>query len=391
MVEIQPPSYMTGGCYSAADMRGVYNDFICAEGVSSLGALKVTPATGDSMQVKVAAGSAWIEGTVSEGQGYYRVYNDSPVTLTIADADTTDARIDLVIARVYDSEYEGTEDKWAIEVVQGTPGPTPEWPELPNNSLVLASIDVPAGLESVTTEEVTDARVNMTLCGASSTPLAKLAYTADGTFSPTDYPTTAVAYVECIGAGGGGGGAGQTGSNSCAAGSGGGGGGFGAGWVPIADMGGAPVAVTVGAGGAGGANGGSQPSAGGDSSFGAFIVAGGGKAGTSVTGQTGAFYNITGGESGNGSGTHITAAASGERGTNGISNAANNIIVQLGFGGGAARGGGGAKAGASDSGQGGLDGQAPGGGGSAGWNRQNQDYRAGGTGARGSVRVTVFA
>lgn len=162
MVEQQPPSWLAAGCYTAQQDRNLFGDLICAEGVTTADALAVSAA--GSMVVQVQEGAAWIEGTTVADQGMYRVYNDAPVELTLTASDPTDARIDLIVARVYDSAYTGDRDEWAIEVVQGTPAPSPVEPEIPDSSLVLARVNVPAGAGEITAADITDRRATYGLC-----------------------------------------------------------------------------------------------------------------------------------------------------------------------------------------------------------------------------------
>ncbi|HEY9475335.1 MAG TPA: hypothetical protein VIS06_15995 [Mycobacteriales bacterium] len=111
-----------------------------------------------NMSINVAAGQVVVAGTESTSQGYYVVYNDAAVNLAVAASDPTNARVDLVVAKVQDSQYSGAVDAASIAVVTGTPAPTPVEPPLPANRFVLARIDVAAGVSSITSANITDRR-----------------------------------------------------------------------------------------------------------------------------------------------------------------------------------------------------------------------------------------
>lgn len=278
MTEIQPAHYTDGACHTAQGDRQVISSFVCSQGVA-IGAnggsdLEVVQrGAGANMSVDVGSGNAFVEGTEVGWQGMYHVSNDGTVNVAIAAADPTDDRIDLVVARVYDATYSGTDREWAIEVVTGTPSPAPAPPALPDNTLLLATVDVAAGATSITTSDITDERHPYGECGTGGGLLDTLIYeVADSgsAFTKASYPTMTHLEVEVQGGGGGGGGA----FNPISYGSGGGSGGYAKGIITEAALG-ASETVTVGAGGAGGVNN-SDGANGSTSSFGAHISCGGG-------------------------------------------------------------------------------------------------------------------
>ena len=161
MAEVQPPNYLTGGCYTAQSDRNVWASLFSQPGIvpQAGGGLEVTP--GGGMQVFVAPGMAWIEGTEfigTPGQGYYFVVNDAPVAKTLPPPDTVNPRIDLIVARVRDSDYSGAADDWVIEVISGTPAAVPLDPAAPGSSLVLARITVPANDAIIDPSQIEDQR-----------------------------------------------------------------------------------------------------------------------------------------------------------------------------------------------------------------------------------------
>lgn len=287
-----PPSFTQGGCTTAQADRQINSSLVCSQGIAPGvgGELQVTErAAGANMSVDVASGNAFIEGTESGWQGMYHVSADATENLVVAASDPTDARIDIVVATVRDSAYSGANDDWILQVITGTPSPAPVAPTVPDNSLLLATINIPAGSTTVDSGDITDERVNYGLCAASGGLLETLVFTSSDTFLKVNYPLMAYLDVEVQGAGGGGGG--------CSAfddsyGAGGGSGGYARGIIPVASLG-ASETITVGAGGAGGT--GSSGSNGASSSFGSHIACAGGQGGGSDNGATFA----SGGNSGN--------------------------------------------------------------------------------------------
>lgn len=161
----QSPSYLQNACTTARGDRMVTASLVCEEGVAHLdaGSLLVTDGA-SGLQVSVAAGAGFVDGTQIANQGTYHVFNDAAKTLTASAADPTDDRIDLVVARVYDSEYSGALDEWRLELVTGAASPSPAPPALPANSLVLAELLINAGSSTIAPGDITDARVSAVLC-----------------------------------------------------------------------------------------------------------------------------------------------------------------------------------------------------------------------------------
>ncbi|MFJ1811880.1 MULTISPECIES: hypothetical protein [unclassified Streptomyces] len=104
----------------------------------------------------------WMEGgagtmtaTVHEGraviqadsnQGAYPVALAEPITLTFADGDASNPRIDLVVLKIYDDLYDDSGfTKASVEIIKGTPGATPAVPAVPGIGLPIYQVRVPAG------------------------------------------------------------------------------------------------------------------------------------------------------------------------------------------------------------------------------------------------------
>lgn len=167
MPEIQPPSFASGECYTAQQDRMLWSTLICREGTYSIlqggpgtntgpGSLAIVPGSG--MQVIGRSGRAFVRGDSVEDQGMYFVWNSSDVTLGVDASDPTDDRIDLVVAKVYDAEYEGSVSEWRIEVIKGSASPAPVAPALPPTALPLASVRVRAGSTTISAADITDLR-----------------------------------------------------------------------------------------------------------------------------------------------------------------------------------------------------------------------------------------
>lgn len=141
--------------YKAEDFRNYFAQFI-GNGVfyANANALKVTENGG--MQVAVNAGAGWVAGA-----GYI---NDSTLTLTLANADGALNRIDRVVLRC---SY--TERSIYVAVLQGAYSAQPVAPDLTRSAdkyeLALADVYVAAGATSITQSNITDQRLNTSLCG----------------------------------------------------------------------------------------------------------------------------------------------------------------------------------------------------------------------------------
>ena len=166
MAELNPPLWITGQehpgdvlRYGVAALLG--NPLGGVAGASALAVTALSPSP--DMAVDVAAGTAFVAGTVSpDDQGFYVVPNVGSVELAISPADPTNARIDLVVARVYDDNFAGASAEWALEVVTGTPAGSPVAPTAPDNCLVLAQIAVAANEDAIESGHITDLRVTGT-------------------------------------------------------------------------------------------------------------------------------------------------------------------------------------------------------------------------------------
>jgi hypothetical protein len=120
---------------------------------------------GANMSVDVAAGRATVKGDENADQGMYVVWNDDTKNLTISAADPTNARRDIIVARVRDAFYSGATNAWALEVLTGTPAGSPSDPTIPDNCLPLARVAVAASATSITDANITDLRPSAAALG----------------------------------------------------------------------------------------------------------------------------------------------------------------------------------------------------------------------------------
>ncbi|MBX9423501.1 MULTISPECIES: hypothetical protein [Streptomyces] len=93
------------------------------------------------MSATVYAGRAVVQGP--NAQGAYPVTLDADTVLTFGDGDPLNPRVDLVVLRVYDDEFDNsTRSEAALEVIKGEPKAVPTAPAAPALSLPLFSVRV---------------------------------------------------------------------------------------------------------------------------------------------------------------------------------------------------------------------------------------------------------
>ena len=116
------------------------------------GAMAVSAASG--LNVTVAAGYCCVPSATATEGGYVFGTMVSQ-TLTLAAADPTSARIDIIVATVSDT---GSGSSCSVEVVTGTAALDPITPGAPVPSITLAQIQVNAAAASLTSSDITDER-----------------------------------------------------------------------------------------------------------------------------------------------------------------------------------------------------------------------------------------
>lgn len=141
--------------YNATDFAAYFsklvsNGVFCATPTN----LKVITATG--MNINVSAGSAWING--------YSYENTDNLLLGLTGADGTNPRIDRVVIR-----WSAVSRDIKVAVLTGVPSSSPTVPALTRNSNVyelgIADIAVAKGAVSIAAGNITDTRLNTSLCG----------------------------------------------------------------------------------------------------------------------------------------------------------------------------------------------------------------------------------
>ncbi|MGW2043782.1 hypothetical protein ACWCPF_01185 [Streptomyces sp. NPDC001858] len=97
--------------------------------------------TTGGMTATVGVGRAVIQTSVARGA--YPVAVTEPAPLTFEAGDPQFGRIDLVVLRIYDNDYDGSGRTEAVaEIVKGTPAAVPAAPAAPDASLVLFTVAV---------------------------------------------------------------------------------------------------------------------------------------------------------------------------------------------------------------------------------------------------------
>lgn len=179
MTVVNPPGFIQAlNTHTAEVIRGVAN--VLTAGALSSGSLKsragvhpdlggflvVTQNGSPNMSVNVASGMALVAGTEGSKQGTYVCLNDATLNVTIAAADPSNPRIDLIVFKVQDAAYSGGTNSSSIVAVTGTPAGSPTPPAAPANSITLAQIAVAASDTSIVTGDITDKRPLLSALGA---------------------------------------------------------------------------------------------------------------------------------------------------------------------------------------------------------------------------------
>lgn len=164
MPEIQSPAYLGGSSdprptHTAQGDRlvlgSVFNAHNDTEGV--LAGCEVNPAQ-SGLAVDIDPGALLVANPTPWG-GPYHCASDSQVTVTLAPADQVQDRIDLIIAQVYDSAAEGSEDRWEFTSVTGVEGGGV--PAVPDRALAIAQVDVAGAATSLGSNDLIDLRTGV--------------------------------------------------------------------------------------------------------------------------------------------------------------------------------------------------------------------------------------
>lgn len=158
---------LDGITYDAADAAG-YNSARTSGVYSAEEDYTVTP--GGGYTVKVSGGRAWVHPAKYVG---YSIIKQEPDTLTLPLADAQRPCIDRVVLR-----YDAAARKSYLLVLEGTPASTPTAPAISRTNLLydlcLAQITRPAGSTAITAGNITDTRLDESLCGVMSDGVTRI-------------------------------------------------------------------------------------------------------------------------------------------------------------------------------------------------------------------------
>ena len=141
--------------YRAEEWAEYFASFI-GNGVFPVPPTSLQVVAGSGMAVAVKTGKAWING--------YFYYNTSDLPVTLATADGVLNRIDRIVVR-----WDLTERKISVAVKSSTPATSPVAPALQRDAdayeLCLADVLVGAGVTAISQANITDRRLDGSLCG----------------------------------------------------------------------------------------------------------------------------------------------------------------------------------------------------------------------------------
>lgn len=141
--------------YRAEEWAEYFASFI-GNGVFPVPSTSLQVVAGSGMAVAVKTGKAWING--------YFYYNTSDLPVTLATADGVLNRIDRIVVR-----WDLTERKISVAVKSSAPTTSPVAPALQRDAdayeLCLADVLVGAGVTAISQANITDRRLDGSLCG----------------------------------------------------------------------------------------------------------------------------------------------------------------------------------------------------------------------------------
>ena len=151
--------FSNGDYYTQPDFAKLMKDSLSDGYVRDVGdELLVIAATPATMSVEVKTGRGYI-------QGYSFDVEDTTYPVAISAADPDNPRIDRIVARLSVTVSQDI----TLAVLTGTPDASPQPPALTRNSetyeISLAQVYVGAGATSVVSSNITDERLNFSVCG----------------------------------------------------------------------------------------------------------------------------------------------------------------------------------------------------------------------------------
>lgn len=152
--------------FQAADVTSFETALLTQEGVVGITGndLLVQADSPVSMDVTVEAGDCYVlrDAYVNHDntQKFWHMILTAQTTVTIATADPSNPRIDLICAKIDTGATPGADGSGAASfvVVAGTPGASPSAPAIPDNHLKLAQIAVGTGVTVINAGNITDSR-----------------------------------------------------------------------------------------------------------------------------------------------------------------------------------------------------------------------------------------
>jgi hypothetical protein len=148
---LQPMAVWRQGVVPSSSNAGTYYDLV------------VAPTATPSLSLLVYSGT-FVASRAS--QAVYHAYNVATRTVTVANADPTNPRLDLIVARVEDAGVGDAATRAQIQVITGTPAASPTAPALPTGAVPLATARVNALATTITTANLTDMRRSVAVNGS---------------------------------------------------------------------------------------------------------------------------------------------------------------------------------------------------------------------------------
>jgi len=141
--------------YNAVDFAAYFGRLV-SNGIFYAVASNLQVGVSSGMGITVQAGAAWING--------YSYENTTPFAMTVATADGVNPRIDRVVVR-----WSAVNRRINLAIITGAAAASPSAPALTRNNdvweLGIADIAVAKGVVSLNTGNITDTRLNASLCG----------------------------------------------------------------------------------------------------------------------------------------------------------------------------------------------------------------------------------
>jgi hypothetical protein len=169
MTVINPPIWLNDADvnYTADDQRRYIDATMGGRaGIVFPGDLAPSQRPTPDMKVRIAGGRAFIANSLNTMGGMYMVDNGATADFTDVDIDPSDPtpRYDRIIAEVEDEQYAGTQNRWRLHVVKGTPSGTPAEPSLAafNNYMEICRVLVGANVTTIVNGNLLDRRISST-------------------------------------------------------------------------------------------------------------------------------------------------------------------------------------------------------------------------------------